>query len=79
MNMYLETKTRKTDLSEYESFEEVAALVMALLATGHEWVRIRGIFSGVTQWTVLERNERGRPVQIASHEFDGKLEVIACG
>lgn len=78
MNLDLETATKTVDLSEYENEMEVAALIMALLAAGHDWVRTR--IKGtdlVNQWTVLERDKNGRPLQIGAREFDGETEVIS--
>lgn len=81
MNMYLKTKTKETDLSEYESCTEIAALVMAMLAEGHDWVRLHSRVRQpwAIEWSVLERNGHGKPTQIISQEFDGEVEVITCG
>lgn len=78
MNLDLETATKTVDLSEYENEMEVAALIMALLAAGHDWVRTRIKGTDLAnQWTVLERDKNGRPLQIGAREFDGETEVIS--
>ena len=77
--MILETPEGDIDMSRVNELE-IAVYVMSSLADKYDWVRLHS--SGRqwhTQWTVLERNDKGFPLQIASQEFDGEMEVITCG
>ena len=80
MNLCLEVAAGTVDLSDYEDEMKVAALVMALLDEGNDVVSLRPRDregkAWTTQWTVLERNGYGRPVQIGYREFDGEMGVL---
>jgi hypothetical protein len=76
----LETPQGEISLDGCDTEIEAAQLVMALLAEGHDWVRmLSSDRQWSSQWTVLERNEKGLPLQIACLEFDGNAGVIRCG
>lgn len=79
---YLETPVfRCIGLDGYSTETEAAGFIMQLVTDGSDWVRLRSkVFDNwVTQWTVLERDEYGNPVQVGCLEFDGEMQVISAG
>jgi hypothetical protein len=79
--MYLKTPDERyirfsEDMTDYDK----ATFIMGLLVK-YDTVELRSDnYSGdMTRWTVLERDQKGIPVQVACEEFDGAAEVIFCG
>jgi hypothetical protein len=83
LSLYLETEAGKVRLpaDDEKSGIVMGKKVVALLSEGNEWVRLRAscCSNWVTTWTVLERNELGQPVALASEDFEGTYEVLTAG
>jgi len=75
----LETPSGNVSLGEDPDHDDIALEIMACLLNDQDpWVRLwySSDSHWTTQWTVIERNEDGIPVIIASSEFDGETQVI---
>jgi hypothetical protein len=59
-----------------ETDEYDLAIQACSLLVNEPWVRLRTDAGFSTQWTVLERDNHGTPVQIAYEEFNGSTGVL---
>lgn len=80
MNLFLEMPDETTlDLADYDCELDVATQIMAILASGYDWVKLKphdDKQDWCTEFTVMERGPEGEILYVGKHDFEGDIAVL---